>query len=101
MSKFPATLGENDYRIVAAAQHVGFEAWHRLIYVGGKYFIHHGRDINGVADAFKSMLNTMQRSYERTCDTPIVITMTSPTDEERAEIMRVWNEWNEESENEQ
>lgn len=100
MSKMPCTLGENDYRIVVAAQQVYHEQWLRLIYSGGKYFVHHGRNINGLEDAFKSMLNTMQRGYEYCSETPVVITMTSPTDEERATIMRVWNEWQEQQKEE-
>lgn len=107
MSNMPCVLEEKELRTVLYAEiencHDEIPSSEEVVYRDGQYILVY----SGVADTDLSvatlrMFETLENNYDQDLDEQVTITMCSPTDEERATIMRVWNEWNnKESENEQ
>ena len=101
--KFPCTLGENDYRTVMKVGIISDYLYNlEVSFSGGIYNTGNSfHDFKTIEEVIQSVLYQLDVGYECGVLTSVNLTMTSPTNEERAEIMRVWNEWNtKESENE-
>ena len=110
MSKrFPSTLGETPYRTI-----IDFEIRNhdgsfllgvmRNTDTGGYSLTGLTQEFSSLSGGFLAVLRFLKMNLSGYAKSYAEINLVSPTDEEREEIMRVWNEWQDEqkeSENEQ
>jgi len=98
VSKIPCTLGENDYRIVVKVGMASDYPYNlEVSFSGGIYNTGNSfHDFKTIEEVIQSVLHQLDVGYECGVLTSVNLTMTSPTDEERDAVMRVWNEWQDE-----